>query len=104
MITRDIETLKACLSPDLVWTHSSGKSEGRDAVVQAIVSGAVVYHHIDLTESLIRPFGNLALHHGVIGGQVTKDGAQKPLRNRFLSVWQQSGERWVMVAWQSTGL
>lgn len=104
MIEVDVNALRDLLAESLVWTHSSGKSEDREAVIATIAGGGVVYQHLELTESLVRPYGNLLLHHGVIEGKVTKDGADKALRNRFLSVWDASDGHFRMVAWQSTGL
>ena len=39
----------------------------------------------------------------VMAGGWSRDGAEKALRNKFLSVWRRADGALVMVAWQSTG-
>lgn len=45
MIEADAEGLRQRLSPELIWTHSSGAVEDRESVIEAIVhkSGYAIY-------------------------------------------------------------
>ena len=41
--------------------------------------------------------------NGLLNGRASRDGVEKALRNRFLSVWVRQDGDFRMVAWQSTG-
>ncbi|MCP5180187.1 MAG: nuclear transport factor 2 family protein [Pseudomonadales bacterium] len=102
MVGQDVAALTALLDENLVWTHSSGRTDNRAAVIDSIASRSVVYHTLDAEDIRVLPHGDVAILHGTINGHVSKDGAGKALRNRFLSVWKQTGGAWRMLAWQST--
>lgn len=103
MISADTEALAALLDDDLVWTHSSGRKDGKAAFLDRIASGAADYQALDVSEDGIFEDTELLVHHGTLQGRVAVDGVEKPLRNRFLSVWKRSGSGLRLLAWQSTG-
>lgn len=105
MVAGDIETLGAYLAQDLSWTHSSGKTDSKNSFLDIMASGTTVYHSLDVRDSNVRSFGELFILEGVVFGDVTKDGQDKKLVNRFLTVWRWSIDYGFQLhAWQSTGL
>ncbi|MFT7218812.1 MAG: ketosteroid isomerase-like protein [Candidatus Azotimanducaceae bacterium] len=105
MVNGDTETLGAYLAEDLSWTHSSGKTDSKTSFLDIMASGTTVYHSLDVRDSNIRSFGELFILEGVVFGDVTKDGQDKKLVNRFLTVWRWSVDHGFQLhAWQSTGL
>ena len=104
MIAGDVDVLDGLLSDDLVWTHSSGRTDGKAAFLQAIASGAVRYLTLDVSNVRISSYGEVWICHGDLKGRASRDGVEKPLENRFLSVWRARGDAFELLAWQSTGL
>ncbi|HIG62788.1 MAG TPA: nuclear transport factor 2 family protein [Gammaproteobacteria bacterium] len=104
MIEADVQALATYLDDDLRWTHSSGKTDGKTALIASIGSGSVVYQSLEVQEPHISQHINIFIYAGIISGDVLKEGTQKKLRNKFLSIWHITDERLSMIAWQSTGI
>lgn len=105
MVASDIAALDACLAEDLSWTHSSGKTDSKTSFLEIMKSGTTVYHSLDVRDTEARRYGNIFILEGVVFGDVTKDGKDKKLVNRFLTVWQwRDDQGFELHAWQSTGL
>ena len=105
MVSGDVVALGDYLADDLSWTHSSGKTDAKESFLAVMASGTTVYHSLDVRDTQVRIFGDIFVLEGVVFGDVTKDGLDKKLVNRFITVWQKR-ERDVfqLQAWQSTGL
>jgi ketosteroid isomerase-like protein len=103
MISGDAGALAAVLSDDLIWTHSSGRTDDKTAVLSAIESKSVRYESLEVERTVIKQHGEIFLYHGTLNGRVVKDGEERQLRNKFLSVWRRAGATLQMLAWQSTG-
>ena len=104
MISADLDALTSLLHDDLVWTHSSGRTDGRSALLESIASGSVAYESLDVSEPRISQQDDIFIYSGIVKGNVQKDGVPKSLENKFLSVWKKSGTDYQMLAWQSTGI
>jgi len=102
MVSANVDELANSLSDDLVWTHSSGRTEGKAAVIQAIKSKTVQYLSLEVEGVEVSQHNNIFVCHGTLNGRASRDGVTKELRNKFLSVWQRSGSSFKMLAWQST--
>lgn len=102
MVNANLSELASYLDNDLRWTHSSGKTEGKAALLDSIRSGTVLYLSLEVEEADISQHGNLFIYSGIVSGDVVKSGTEKKLRNKFLSVWQLDNTKAVMLAWQST--
>lgn len=103
MISGDVSALGRILSDELVWTHSSGKTEDKNAMLHAIDSKTVCYQTLTIEEYSISQHGELFIYHGILNGSANREGVEKNLRSKFLSVWRLSGSLYEMLAWQSTG-
>lgn len=110
MVAGDVETTGQYLADDLTWTHSSGKTDSKTSFLDVLSSGTTIYHSLDVRDAQARQFGELFILEGVVFGDVTKDGVDKKLVNRFLTVWRcdentPAGKNvFQLLAWQSTGL
>jgi ketosteroid isomerase-like protein len=104
MIDADVGALEALLADDLIWTHSSGKTDDKRSFIERIGSKAVSYLELEVRDDAVSSHGGIMVHHGVLEGRVSVDGRERPLRNRFLSVWTWTGRHFELLAWQSTGL
>ncbi len=104
MVAADAAALAAYLTEDLTWTHSSGRTDDRQAVLDTIADGAVRYLSLEATDVQVRTVGDAVIATGEVAGRVRKDGQERDLRNRFISVWRYEAGALRMMAWQSTGL
>lgn len=105
MVAGDVVALGDYLADDLSWTHSSGKTDSKESFLAVMASGSTVYHSLDVRDTKVRIFGDIFVLEGVVFGDVTKDGLDKKLVNRFITVWQQrEHDVFQLQAWQSTGL
>lgn len=104
MIAADTDALQRLLSDELIWTHSSGKAESKVEVINALAEGAVAYTALEMTQDRVLHAGGSYIHQGVLRGSAVRDGEMKLLHARFLSVWQEVGNQFQLVAWQSTNL
>jgi len=102
MISGDTATLANILSDDLVWTHSSGKTESKQDMLQAIETKAVSYEILTIPEYSITRHDDLFIYLGVLDGKASRDGIEKDLMSKFLSVWRLKDSTFEMLAWQST--
>ena len=102
MINADPDVLAQLLADDLVWTHSSGKTESKNEVIAAIVDGSVAYEAIELVQDRVLTAGESYVHQGLLQGRAVRDGEIKLLHARFLSVWREVDGQLQLVAWQST--
>jgi ketosteroid isomerase-like protein len=103
MIAGDVDALSLLLSDELVWTHSSGRTDDKAAFLGAIAEGTVTYLALETENVGVSRHGDVYLCHGILNGRASRDGAEKALRNKFLSVWRRANGAFIMLAWQSTG-
>jgi ketosteroid isomerase-like protein len=103
MIAGDVDGLSRLLDDELVWTHSSGRTDDKTAFLGAIADGTVTYLSLETEDVSVSRHGEVYLCHGILNGRASRDGAEKALRNKFLSVWRRANGAFAMLAWQSTG-
>ncbi len=104
IVDGDANATSQYLADDLTWTHSSGKTDSKESFLAILRSGATVYRSLDVRDTQARQFGELCVMEGVIFGDITKDGIDKHMVNRFIAVWRRNGSEFKLHAWQSTGL
>ena len=104
MIEADVHALAALLADDLIWTHSSGKTDTKPTFLGKIASKSVIYLALDVADDVVWRHGDVAIHHGTLTGRASVDGRERAIRNRFLAVWKRGSDGFELVAWQSTGL
>lgn len=104
MVRGDADALGEVLDEALIWTHSSGKTDTRRSFLEGLASGVVEYLALETAEVSVIRRGEVFVCHGLLLGRASRDGIEKSLKNRFLSVWVNDGGRFRMLAWQSTGV
>jgi len=103
MIRGDTDVLRDLLSPDLLWVHSSGKSDNRDAFLARLDSGNTRYLKIERSDVSITELGDAALVTGFAEMIAEVGGQRKDILNRYCNLWRKSAEGdWQMTYWQST--
>ena len=104
MIAADSEALSRLFDDELVWTHSSARTDTKASFLEALKAGGTRYLEIKRTDEVIRVHGKLAVITGTAEMQAVLKGEQKQLRNRYTNVWVNRGDSWKMTAWQSTAV
>lgn len=102
MATKDIATLNALISDDLVYTHSSARLDTKQSLVGAMESGATVYSAVEPSNVKAQDLGDTVVLTGNARIGVNSGGRAMSFGVRFTDVWARKGGNWQMVAWQST--
>jgi uncharacterized protein (TIGR02246 family) len=100
----DIATLERLLSPDLTYTHSSGKQETKQEFLGGIRSGSLKYKAVAPEGLAVRVYDAAAVVTGRCHFQVEVEGRMLDLQVRFTDVYVKRDGAWQLVAWQSTRL
>jgi hypothetical protein len=91
----DEKTLNVLLSDDLVYSHSTAKSQSKQEVVAALVKERKTFVHSD---AQVRVYGNTAVVNVKIHMEPSK------LDQTSLQVWVKKGSDWQMVARSATAV
>ena len=101
MVAGDIPTLERILSPDLSYTHSTGRVETRQEYLDSLRAGRTKYRSMRREDVRVRVFGSTAVITGRAQVEVTTEGEARAFPIRFTDVYVDKDGRWTMVAWQS---
>jgi ketosteroid isomerase-like protein len=104
MAKKDIATLKAVLSDDLVYTHSSARLDTKQSLIGAMESGTTVYTAVEPFDVQAQDLGDTVVLTGSARIRVMSNGNPLNFGVRFTDVYANKGGQWQMVAWQSTRL
>jgi ketosteroid isomerase-like protein len=98
----DWAALDAALAEDLTYVHSTARLESKAEHVANLRAGKPHYRGIAPRERQARIHGSIGVVNGVSEMHVERDGKEQRFTVRYLAVYAKAGERWRMIAWQST--
>jgi hypothetical protein len=104
MAQKDIATLNALLSDDLVYTHSTARLDTKKSLIEAMESGKTVYTAVEPFDVKAQDLGDAVVLTGGARIRVTSSGNPVQFSVRFIDIYANKGGQWQMVAWQSTRL
>jgi ketosteroid isomerase-like protein len=104
MAQKDVATLNAVLSDDLVYTHSSARLDTKQSLIGAMQSGSTVYTAVEPSDVKAQDLGNTVVLTGSCRISVMSSGRPNSFSVRFTDVYANKSGNWQMVAWQSTRL
>ena len=104
MAEKDVATLKNVLCKGLVYTHSSGRQDTKQSLIDGMEAGTTVYTSVVPSEVKAQDLGNAVVLTGVAAISVNSGGKPNSFRVRFTDVYENQNGTWRMVAWQSTKL
>ena len=104
MAQKDVATLKNVLCKGLVYTHSSGRQDTKQSLIEGMESGKTVYTSIVPSDVKAQDLGNAVVLTGVAAISVNSKGKPNSFRVRFTDVYENQDGTWRMVTWQSTKL
>lgn len=104
MAEKDVATLKAVLSDDLIYTHSSARMDTKASLIGNMEAGSTVYTSVVPSAVVAQDLGNAVVLTGVARISVMANGKSNSFGVRFTDVYANQGGTWRMVTWQSTKL
>ena len=102
MAQKDIATLNALLSDNLVYTHSTARLDTKKSLIEAMESGKTVYTAVEPSDVKAQDLGNAVVLTGSARIRVLSNGNPISFSVRFIDVYANKDGQWQMVAWQST--
>ena len=102
MAQKDVAALKNLLCKGLVYTHSSGRLDTKQSLIEGMEAGTTVYTSVVPSDVKAQDLGNAVVLTGVAAISVNSRGKPNSFRVRFTDVYENQNGTWRMVAWQST--
>ena len=102
MSQKDIGTLSALLSDDLVYTHSTARLDTKQSLIGNMESGSTVYTAVEPSNVKAQDLGDAIVLTGSCRISVMSQGRPNSFTVRFTDVYANKGGKWQMVTWQST--
>ena len=102
MLRADWAALDAALADDLTYVHSTDRLESKAEHVANLRAGKPHYRGIAPRDRHVRVHDGVGVVNGVSEMRVERDGKEQRFTVRYLAVYVRAGERWRMIAWQST--
>ncbi|MGX1591227.1 nuclear transport factor 2 family protein [Glutamicibacter sp. NPDC055491] len=94
MLARDLETLENLLEPDVQYTHSTGRVDDRDSLLELLGSGAVEYLALSHDFESVTQEGNVVVVEGSMKMRLISGGVEKHLATANRTVWANTGGQW----------
>ena len=98
----DWTALDAALADDLTYVHSTARLESKAEHIANLRAGKPHYRGIAPRDRSARVHGGIGVVNGVSEMHVENAGKEQRFTVRYLAVYAKVGERWRMIAWQST--
>ena len=104
MAQKDVAALRNMICKGLVYTHSSGRQDTKQSLLDGMENGTTVYTSMEPSDVKAQDFGNVVVLTGVAAISVNSRGKPNSFRVRFTDVYENQNGTWRMVTWQSTKL
>lgn len=104
MAQKDTAALKSMLCKGLVYTHSSGRQDTKQSLLDGMESGTTVYTSLVPSDVKAQDLGNAVVLTGIAAISVNSSGKPNSFRVRFTDVYENQNGTWRMITWQSTKL
>ena len=103
MVRADTAWLRDALADDLSYVHSSGRRETKVQYLESVGSGTMRYQEFTSRDRQVRLLGpRSAVVIGLAHARAISGGQPVDVDVRYLAVYERTGERWRLVAWQTT--
>ena len=106
VVKKDFTTLGRVLADDLQYTHSDGRLDTKESLIESLKSGKQAYHAAEHQAINVRPVGkDIALVRGVVRmTAVSGSATPTPANFSILRVYRLRNGQWQMLAHQSARL
>ena len=101
MLAADRAALSDLAADELIYGHTSGRTENKSQFIDGIVSGKSAFSEIELSDQTVRVVDNIALVHHIMNGARSNAPAGVKIKLAILSVWLRRHGQWKLVARQA---
>jgi len=101
LITPDKKVLEELAADDLSYGHSIGLVEDKDAFVDAMVTGRVVFTSITLSDQTIKIAGDVAIVRHRFVADLNNNNTPTKVDIIVLLIWQKQKGEWKLLARQA---
>ena len=98
----DFAAMERLFGDELLYTHSSGKSDSKASYIELQRSKSVVYRSMQRSDVNVRTYGCVAIITGSGHYEVTVNGKDSTVDLLFHSVWVKRNGGVQFVSWEST--
>jgi ketosteroid isomerase-like protein len=98
----DFQALERLIGDDLVYIHSSGVMDDKQAFIESMRSGNVHYKSMRRIDAQVRTYGCIGILTGTIEIDLVLRGEDAFRRFRFTTVWVKRDGGPQFVSWQTT--
>ena len=102
MVKGDLAALETIFTKDLTYTHSSGKMDTKETLLEAMKTGTTKYLAVTLSEKKHQTYANTVVITGVAEVKVKAGENDVAFKARFTEVWTRQKGEWKFAAWQTT--
>jgi ketosteroid isomerase-like protein len=98
----DADALAPLFAEDLIYIHSSGRAETRDAYLARVRSGQGRYGNLVVSNFTVRRKGATAICDGDVRFEYAKpDKPTKVIEAHFLAIWREEAGAWRLAGYAS---
>ncbi|HEY0708691.1 MAG TPA: nuclear transport factor 2 family protein [Polyangia bacterium] len=105
MTKKDRAAFEKLYHADLVYAHSSGKTEDKKEAIASVVDGPSSWDAINLSDTKVKLSGKTAIVTGKMEYHQRENGGAPQIVNLFvMTTWTKSGKTWQMLGRQAAKL
>ena len=104
LVKGDMAALEAMFTKDMVYTHSNGKVDTKETLLESLKTGATKYLAVVLSEKKHQVYGNTVIVTGIAEVKVKSGENEVAFKARFTEVWTRQKGEWKFALWQTTRL
>ncbi|MBV9289680.1 MAG: nuclear transport factor 2 family protein [Hyphomicrobiales bacterium] len=98
----DFAGMERLFGDELLYTHSSGRSDTKASFIELLRSKSLVYRSMQRSNVNVRTYGCVAIITGSGHFEVTTNGKDATVDLLFHSIWVKRGGRAQFISWEST--
>ncbi len=104
MVQMDADALAPRLADDLIFIHSSSAKDNKQSLLSALLSGALLYRKLEVSEVEARDMGGWILLTGKLAMVLFTNSRREEYGERFTASYVCRGGHWQLCCWQATRL
>lgn len=104
VVAQDFAKLDQFLSAKLIYAHSTGAVETKEAYLKRLKTGAQKYEALEYEKTAVDVYGDTAVVHSHLTMRGMSNGAPFNDRLMMMHLWVKTGGHWQLVAHQTTKL
>jgi ketosteroid isomerase-like protein len=102
VVAQDFARLDQILGANLIYAHSTGAVETKEAYLKRLHTGAQKYEAIEFEKIAVHIYGDTAVSHSHLRMRGMSNGAPFNDRLMMMHVWVKAGGHWQLTAHQTT--